>query len=110
VIKRNGHLILQDGTRIPFTSWAPVVGDIVADVMLVESGSGPQLLPLSAANTLEIIGQDKEAFFWQYLVRLNPPVEKRGEFYVALTYVLLCSDQGILRIAAEDVRSISCGS
>lgn len=108
-IHAKGELTLQDGSRRPFNSWAPVLGDVMLDVLLTETGRGPQVFPLSDTNHLEVLGQDKNGFFWQFYIRSSSRNDKITDTFIGLTYILISTEQGILRIPAEEIRSIVWG-
>src|SRR5262249_17452488 len=67
-IPSKGELALQDGSRLRFTSWAPVLGDVILDVLLTEGARGPRMLPLAESGTLELAGQDRNEFFWRFFI------------------------------------------
>ncbi len=83
--------VMQNGDSREFTSWGALVGDVVTDVLLAESGTGPEMLPLPKAGSVEFIGRDPRAFFYQQAVALG---ETRR--YVAVTGVVLQQSNGCL--------------
>jgi hypothetical protein len=56
---------------------------------------------------LQVLGADQGAFFWQHGVRLDPP--KGPEHWVALSHVLFCTEEGIARVSAGSLGSVSWG-
>ena len=109
VIAARGVLLLDDGGRHPFESWAPVLGGIMTDMLLAESGSGPALLPLAESGALAVLGRDRSVFFWEYAVRVDPPPRSGGTHYIGLSHILLRGDDGIILVPAALVASISWG-
>lgn len=89
---------MQHGGTWEFTSWGAVVGDVVTDVLLAESGTGPEMLPLPKAGSVEFIGRDLRAFIFQQAVALG---ETRR--YVALTTVVLQQSNGCLLFLSPGV-------
>lgn len=89
--------VMQNGGSREFVSWGALVGDVVTDVLLAESGTGPELLPLPKAGSVEFIDRDPRAFFYQQAVAI-------GEIrrYVALTGVVLQHSNGCLLFLSPD--------
>lgn len=98
-----GVALLNDGTRLEFTSWAPVIGDVVSDVLLAESGTGPEIVPLANVNSVEFVGSDSKAFFYQHAVTLTASGQTSARRNVALTCVLVQLANGCVVCLAPTV-------
>lgn len=104
-----GVALLEDGTRVEFTSWAPVAGDVISDVLLAEGGTGPELVSLAKTGSVEFAGSDPKVFFYQHAVSLvetgrTAPVRRN----IALTCVLLQQANGcVVCLRPASLKSIT---
>ena len=104
-----GVASLADGTHLDFTAWAPVVGDVVSDVLLAEAGTGPEIVSLASVSAMEFVGSDNKAFFYQHAVALTTTGQAEpARRNVALTSVLLQQANGcILCLAPGTLRGLT---
>lgn len=93
-LKGNISVVIDDEAAQSYTSWATVVGDVISDVLLVESGTGPATVALKAGDGFDLVSTDRNAFFFANIVATRDPTGTETRHNVGLHSLLLQRTNG----------------